>query len=189
MATQVADPDVLAHCVAIVAANNERDGEALMRLAERLRFGEVIAYSPLLKPAPFAHRLVFFLVHFDFPPTHKTQLLNHLRHSGSVSLCYAPVVAFLRDASVDEVRASIEMGFDDVINVPAEGASIAMRLAAQIGREHVYIETRNYLGPDRFRMDDPARGRAAEPHAQLAILRTVENGVNIVRREEIGKRG
>lgn len=191
MHTHPADPGVLAHCVAIVVAKNERDGEALMRLAERLRFGDVVAYTPTLGPAPFAHRLVFFLVYFDFEHADKVQLLNNLRHSGSVSLCYAPVIVFLRDASVEQVRASIEMGFDDVINVPAEGADIATRLAAQIGRERLYIETRVYLGADRHRLDHRARNavrrQAEEPHARLTILRTVEAGVHIVRREGVRK--
>lgn len=187
MHTQPADPSVLAHCVAIVVAQNQVDGAALMRLAERLRFGDIIAWTPTLKHDQFSHRLVFFLVHFDFEDGAKTALLKVLRHSGSVSLCYAPVVVFLRSASGGQVRACVEMGFDDVINVPAEGPEIATRLAAQIGREQLYIETRNYIGPDRHRMDHLAAAaqprQAEEPHARLIILRTVEEGVHIVRRE------
>ena len=181
------DPDVLAHCVAIIVSKNEHDGEALMRLAHRLRFGEVIAYSPKLRAEQFNQRLAFFLVHFGFEDSSRTQLLKTLRHSASVSLCYAPVVLFLREAGPEQVRAGIETGFDDVINVPAEGPDIAMRLAGQIGREQLYIETRNYIGPDRHRMDHiepkPRPRQAEEPHARLIVLRTVQNGVHIVRRE------
>mgnify|MGYP000495033356 CR=1 FL=1 len=107
-------------------------------------------------------------------------------------LCYAPVVVFLRNGSVEQVRDCVEMGFDDVINVPAEGPEIATRLAAQIGREKLYIETRNYIGPDRHRLDHlipTAQPRKAEePHTRLIILRTVEAGVHIVRREGAQKR-
>ncbi len=185
------DPDVLAYCVALVVASNQRDTEALMRLAHKLRFGDIVAYSPALGHAPFAHRLVFFLVHFDFADADRVALLHSLRHSGSVSLCYAPVVMFLRDATDEQVRASVEMGFDEVINVPAEGRGMATRLAAQIGRDHLYIETRTYLGPDRYRLDQqhgrPPR-QLSEPHARLFIRRTVEAGVHIVRREGVPKR-
>jgi DNA-binding NarL/FixJ family response regulator len=191
MRAQPVDTSVLAHCVAIVVSQNKEDGEALMRLAERLRFGAVIAHSPKLKPEPFNHRLVFFLVHFDFANTARMQLLRDLRHFPSVSLAYAPVVMFLRDASAAQIRAGIEMGFDDVINVPGEGPDIAHRLASQIGREHLYVETRTYLGPDRHRMDrfgpGPAQRQAEEPHARLFIMRTVEEGVHIVRREDVHK--
>ena len=187
MHTQPADPSVLAHCVAIVVARNERDGEALMRLAGRLRFGTILAHGARLGHDMFNHRLVFFLVHFDFEDAARMQLLNSLRHAASVSLCYAPVVMFLRDASAVQVRSCIAQGFDEVINVPAEGPEIATRLAAQIGREHLYIETRNYIGPDRHRMDHligtPSDRQPEEPHARLIILRTVEAGVQIVRRE------
>lgn len=189
MHAHAVDPSVLAHCVAIVVSQNERDGEALMRLAERLRFGDVVAYSAKLGHDHFNHRLVFYLIHFDFEEAARAPLLTKLRHSASVSLSYAPAVIFLRDASAAQVRACVELGFDEVINVPAEGADIAMRLAGQIGREHLYVETRNYLGPDRHRMDrlghKPAVRQPEEPHARLSILRTVEDGVHIVRREGV----
>jgi len=187
MHTPPADPSVLAHCIAIVVAQHERDGAALMRLAERLRFGTVLAYDARAGHDMFNHRLVFFLVHFDFDDAARRQLLGSLRNSASVSLCYAPVVMFLRDGSAEQVGACVAQGFDEVINVPAEGPEIATRLAAQIGREHLYIETRNYIGPDRHRMDHlqgaPGDRQPEEPHARLIILRTVEAGVHIVRRE------
>ena len=66
MHTHPPDPAILAHCVALVVANNQPDTEALMRLAEKLRVGDIAAWSPTLGHAPFSHRLVFFLVHFDF---------------------------------------------------------------------------------------------------------------------------
>ena len=191
MHTYPPDPSVLAHCVALVVANNERDAEALMRLAEKLRFGDIAAWSPSLGHARFTHRLVFFLVHFDFNDADKLALLKSLRHSGSVTLCYAPVVIFLREASASQVLACVEMGFDDVINVPAEGMGMATRLAAQIGRDILYVETRTYLGPDRRRLDrkdhQPAQRPSEEPHARLIIRRTVEEGVHIVRREGVPK--
>lgn len=192
MHTQAGDPDVLAHCAAIVLAKDERDCAALMRLAEKLRFGAVVAHSPALGHDRFDHRLVFFLVHFDFEPEAKKKLLFDLRHAGSVSLCFAPVVLFLRAGSPEEIQAHIEMGFDDVISVPQDGRAMATRLAAQIGQEHLYIETRNYLGPDRHRRDQPGRSQVqrkqGEKHARLTILRTPEAGVHIVRRQTVDAR-
>jgi hypothetical protein len=191
MHSHPADPAILAHCVAIVRASNEADGEALMRLAEKLRFGSIRAHSVRLAPHSFDHRLVFFLVHFDFDVAARLQVIKAARQSGSVSLSFAPVILFLREAKPDEVQANIELGFDDVINVPEDGRVMATRLASQIDREHLYIETRNYLGPDRHRLDhlrpvQPNRP-AEEPHARLTILRTVEHGVQIVKRQEAHK--
>jgi len=185
------DPSILAHCVAIVLARDERDGAALMRLAEKLRFGAIVAHSPALGHERFDHRLVFYLVHFDFEPEAMHKLLFDLRHAGSVSLSFAPVVLFLREGSAEDIQHHIEMGFDDVISVPEDGRVIAMRLAAQIGQEHLYIETRNYLGPDRHRLDKPGAGpkrKSGEEHAQLTILRTPEQGVHIVRRVTVKAR-
>ena len=92
------DPSILAHCVAIVLARDERDGAALMRLAEKLRFGAIVAHSPALGHERFAHRLVFYLVHFDFEPEAMDKLLFDLRHAGSVSLSFAPVVCVHRNS-------------------------------------------------------------------------------------------
>ncbi len=183
------DPDVLAHCAAIVLADDERNRAALMSLAEKLRFGAILAHSPALGQERFNHRLVFFLVHFDFSMERRKALLRELRHAGSVSLCFAPVVLFLRDGTQEDIQGNVELGFDDVINVPQDGRAIATRLAAQIGQEHLYIETRHYLGPDRHRLDRPGQTprKALEEHAQLTILRTPEAGVHIVRRQVVAK--
>lgn len=182
------DPTVLAHCVAIVLAKDERDGAALMRLAEKLRFGAVVAHSPALGHDRFDHRLIFYLVHFDYDVEGMQKLLYDLRHGGSVSVSFAPVVLFLRQGSAEDIQHHVEMGFDEVISVPEEGRVIATKLAAQIGQEHLYIETRNYLGPDRHRLDSPGHKRKPmEEHAQLTILRTPETGVHIVRRQVVAK--
>jgi PleD family two-component response regulator len=184
------DPSVLAHCVAIVLSRDQRDGAALMQMAEKLHFGAVVAFSPSMSHDRFNHRLVFYLVHFDFETEAMQKLLVDLRHAASVSLSFAPVVLFLREGSDADVQRHIEMGFDDVINVPEDGRVIATRLAAQIGREHLYIETRNYLGPDRHRLDRPGSGhrKPVEEHAELTILRTPEAGVHIVRRVTVKAR-
>lgn len=191
MHDQAGDPAVLAHCVAIVMAKDERDCAALMRLAEKLRFGAIVAYSPALGHDRFDHRLVYFLVHFDYEIEAKRKLLFDLRHAGSVSLCFAPVVLFLRAGSPEDIRAHLDMGFDDVISVPQDGRVMATQLAAQIGQERLYIETRTYLGPDRRHKDRPARapmpGDESSKHARLTILRTPEAGVQIVRRETVDK--
>lgn len=191
MHTHPADPSILAHCVAIVRAGNDTDGSALMRLAEKLRFGAVLGPTTKVVPHDYDHRLVFFLVHFDLDVAARRLALQAVRQSGSVSLSFAPVVLFLREAKPEEVLANVELGFDDVINVPEDGRVMATRLATQIGQEHLYIETRNYLGPDRHRLDrhqpvTPNR-KPEEPHARLTILRTVEAGVAIVRRQEAHK--
>jgi hypothetical protein len=186
------DPTILAHCVAIVLAKDERDGVALMRLAEKLRFGAIVAHSPALGHDRFDHRLVFYLVHFDFEVEAMKKMLVDLRHAGSVTLSFAPVVLFLREGSPEDIQHHIEMGFDEVISVPEDGRTIATKLAAQIGQEHLYIETRNYLGPDRHRRDKPGvrpHRKPVEEHARLTIMRTPEAGVHIVRRETVKVKG
>lgn len=181
---------MLAHCVAIVHARDEANAIALMRLAEKLRFGAIVAASPKLGHERFDHRLVFCLVHFDIDAEARKKLVFDLRHAASVSLAYAPIVLFLRDATPEEITDNIELGFDDVISVPEDSIVVGGRLATQIGQHHLYVETRHYLGPDRHRLDKPgvgARRKPEEEHAQLTILRTPEGGVQIIRRQVVAK--
>lgn len=186
----VADPDNLAYCVAITHAQEHANRVALMQLAEKLRFGAIVAASPDLGHDRFDHRLVFNLVHFDVDEEARGKLVHQLRHAPSVSLAYAPVVIFLLNPHPHDIAHNVELGFDEVIGLPESGRAIRTRLAGQIGQEHLYIETRHYLGPDRYRLDPPGiyRGKPEEEHTRLTILRTPEEGVQIKRRQVGGKK-
>ena len=136
-------------------------------------------------------RVVLDLVHFAIGMEAKRQLLERVRHAGSVNICFAPVVLFLQDGPGDVMLEYIEMGFDDVICLPENSRIVGARLAAQIGQEHTYVETRRYLGPDRRRMELPSHSRPERTddhdYTNLTVLRTPEMGVQILRRQLIVK--
>jgi len=188
MTAQDEDGLGLAACEAIAVARSEPDCEALMVLARRVGFGAVHGFTdPREASAVQAHRLLFFLVHFALTPEAKAQFLRQVRSAATINLCFAPVVVFLPDGPGDRVIEHIRMGFDDVICLPENSRVLAARLAAQIGQEQLYIETRTYLGPDRRRMEladhtHPARTGDTE-HTRLTILRTPEHGVQVLRRQ------
>lgn len=187
-----ADPDSLAHCVAIVAAPNAFDSEALISLGQKLKFGAVSDSSHFSGNDWHAHRLLFFLVHYGIGVEAKRKLLHKVRHAGSVNICFAPVVLFLQNGRPEEVSEHIEMGFDDVVSLPEDAHALRLRLAGQIGREQTYIETRTYLGPDRRRLEPPGHSHPdrsdGEEHARLTLLRQPEEGVQILRRQVVHKR-
>lgn len=187
MLAHEADPSVLAHCAAIVIAHDEHDTAALVTLGEKVGFGMVSGSSQFSGNDWHIHRVLFFLVHYGIGPEAKRQLLDRVRRASSVNICFAPVVLFLQDGPGDEMLEYIEMGFDDVICLPENSHILSTRLASQLGQEHLYIETRTYLGPDRRRMELPGHShpeRTGEyEHTKLAVLRTPEMGVQILRRQ------
>lgn len=178
----------LARCSAIALAPSEPDLEALMTLARRLGFGSVHGFTdPEEASAVPSYNLLFFLVHFALSTEGKKRFLKQLRRAATINVCFAPVVVFLPDGPGDQVIEHIGMGFDDVISLPENSRVLAARLAAQVGREQLYIETGSYLGPDRRRMEraehsHPARTGETE-HTRLTIVRTPEQGVQVLRRQ------
>lgn len=178
----------LARCSAIALAPSEPDCEALMTLARRLGFGSVHGFTePEKAGAVPSHNLLFFLVHFALTTEDKKRFLKQLRRAPTINVCFAPVVVFLTDGPGEQVAEHINMGFDDVISLPQDSRVLAARLAAQVGREQLYIETGTYLGPDRRRLERPEHShpeRTGETeHTRLTILRTPEQGVQVLRRQ------
>lgn len=173
----------LSSCGAIAIAQDDRGSSALLALGRRVGFGTVVDYSQLAEVDP--KLLPFFLMHYGIGDAAKSHLIKKLRSSASAVLRFAPIVLFMPDGPVDEMIQFIEMGFDDVICLPEKSDVLAARLAGQIGQERVFIETPDYLGPDRRRMDlatheNPKRRPGGSSHTRLTIIRQPGSGVEIV---------
>lgn len=184
-----ADPLVLAHCAAIAVARDDFDSEALISIGQKVGFGAVADFSHFTHNDWQAHPLLFFMVHYGIGLTAKRALLDRVRHASSVNICFAPIVLFMQDGPGEEVIKYIEMGFDDVICLPEDGHVLSARLATQIGREHLYVETRTYLGPDRRRLEPPGHTHPERTgdheYARLTLLRNPEEGVQVLRRQVV----
>ena len=189
MHAHIADPHLLAHCVAIAVAHDDFDSEALISIGRKVGFGAVADFSHFSGNDWHAHPLLYFLVHYGIGSAAKRALLDKVRHASSVNICFAPVVLFLQGGPAEEALEYIEMGFDDVIRLPEDSHVLSARLATQIGQEHVYIETHSYLGPDRRRMEPPGQshpGRTGKhDYTNLTLLRSPELGVQILRRQTV----
>jgi hypothetical protein len=187
-----ADPLLLAHCAAIAVAHDAFDSAALVSLGEKVGFGSVADFAHFTGNDWHARRLLFFLVHYGIGLTAKQKLLDNVRHAGSVNICFAPIVLFLQGGSAEDTIRYVGMGFDDVIRLPEDGHELSMRLAMQIGREHLYVETRDYLGPDRRRLEAPGHTHPERTgnhdHTLLTVFRHPEEGVHILRRQVIHAR-
>jgi len=186
MLAGAAETRLLGHCAAIVVAHDAHDCASLLALGERVGFGSVTAFSQTPGEDP-DHHLPFFLVHYGLGNAAKKLLLSRLRSSSSDNVRFAPIVLFMADGPSEEVLFYIGMGFDDVICLPENSHILASRLSTQICQEHLFVETRTYLGPDRRRMELPGQthpDRAGDyEHAKLTIIRKPGVGTQVTRRQ------
>lgn len=182
-----AETGLLGGCDAIVVAHDEQVGAALLALAERVGFGSVTTLSDAPHGADTDRGLTFFLMHYGLGNAAKKLLLSRLRSTPSDNVRYAPIVLFIPDGPSEEILFYIGMGFDDVICLPENSHIVASRLATQIGQEHLYIETRTYLGPDRRRMELPGESHPEREgdyeHTKVTIVRKPGAGVKVIRRQ------
>ena len=187
MPADIAEAGLLSACAAIVVAHDERDSATLVALGGRVGFGSVTPFAQATLDNDPAHRLPFFLVHYSLGNAAKKLLLSRLRGAPSDNIRFAPIVLFIPDGPSEEILFYIGMGFDDVICLPENSHILASRLSTQIGQEHMFVETRTYLGPDRRRMElaghtHPDRAGDYE-HTKLTIIRKPGVGVRIARRQ------
>lgn len=192
MSASVAVPNLLTNCAAMVVAHDRAGSATLISMGHKVGFGAVGDSSNFVNDWN-VHKLLFVLVHYDLGNDAKQQLLDSIRHAGSTDVSFAPVILFLPDGPFDEILQYIEMGFDDVICLPEKSHVLATRLGKQVGQEHTYIETRTYLGPDRRRMELSGHNPAAHTrtgdrdHTNLTVLRSPDQGVQILRRQLVVK--
>jgi len=187
MPADTAQAGLLSACAAIVVAHDEPNSASLVALGGRVGFGSATPFAQASLDNDPAHRLPFFLVHYGLGNAAKKLLLSRLRGAPSDNIRFAPIVLFIPDGPSEEILFYIGMGFDDVICLPENSHILASRLSTQIGQEHMFIETRTYLGPDRRRMELPGDthpDRAGDyEHAKLTIIRKPGVGVRIARRQ------
>ncbi|RYE49472.1 MAG: response regulator [Hyphomicrobiales bacterium] len=177
-------------CRAYVMAANLRDSLALETAAHHLGFGEVVC--GLDSPAHAGHpgtTITYFFLDYRMRDEELVDTLAAIREERSSRLCYSPVILFTADQAAETVVRYVRFGFDDVISLPARRDELAERLADQLYGEQLYIETKDYFGPDRRRLDRGAELRLGiSPHTRLVFERDPRRGVRVLDREVRGHR-
>lgn len=184
---------MLSLCRAYVIAHTSAQNRSLVALAERAGFGFVGTVLGERRVAIEAERgeVVYFLVHHKLSDTTMSSIIRLLRSSEDDAIRYAPIVLVIGDCPFETILKYVKFGYDDIIALPEKRESIVARLQNQLGNEQLYVETDDYLGPDRRRMElamvGDTRRHPDTPHVRLTILRTPEQGVRIIRRQIAGR--
>ena len=184
---------MLSLCRAYVIAQTPAQNRSLVSLAERAGFGFVGTVLGERRVTIEAERgeIVYFLVHHKLSDGTMSSIIRLLRDNDDDAIRYAPILLIIGDCPFETILKYVRFGYDDIIALPEKRESIVARLQNQLNNEQFYVETDDYLGPDRRRMELGAasdRRRADSPHARLTIQRTVEHGVRVLRRLYAGQR-
>lgn len=177
------------HCRAFVIAANPVETRALELTAHNLGFGEVA--SRLSGSGVISSRaaITYFLIDYRLSDNELLDVIEAVREERSARLCYSPVILFTDDCPYATMVKYVRFGFDDVIGLPQSRDALAERLAEQLDSEQVYVEAKDYLGPDRRRLDHGAELRVGiSSHTRVTFLRDTRHGVRVLRREERGHR-
>jgi hypothetical protein len=180
--------EMLSECNAFIVAPKGEETAQLMRLAERVGFGDIASPS---SPHHQSYPLTFFILHYRLSEMAMLRVIDGVRGSDDRDTRYAPIVLFTDDCPVERLLDYIQLGFDDVIALPEKREVLEARLSAQLNTDHLYYETDNYLGPDRRRMEVPShrdeRRTGITPFTTLIVRRDSAQGVSVQRRHTIGQ--
>jgi DNA-binding response OmpR family regulator len=177
------------HCRAFIAADNPNVAEVMGTMARNLGFGEIASQYPRVAMRGEHIHLTYFFADGRTEDQALLELLETVREQKRQKLCFSPVILLTEDDSPRIELKYTRFGFDDVIALPLALDMLAKRLAEQVDRPQLYVETKDYLGPDRRRLDFGAELRiAASPYTQILFDRDPQHGVHIHEREQRGYR-
>ena len=149
----------------------------LAEFSRQVGFGAIInpdaQETAVARPGP----ITFLLIDTRTPLEQMRSVIRPLRRAADINLRFAPVIAVGPPLTELQMRQFASEGFDDMLALPMNFASAAMRLEHQLLRTHTYFETADYLGPDRRRFSQ------REPTMQGSYLlyhvhRDIKHGVS-----------
>jgi PleD family two-component response regulator len=185
---------MLSQCRAYVVAQTSVQNRSLVTLASRAGFGSVASAldgQPLLSGTS-SSELVFFFLHYRLTDEAKRAVIERLRASVEDTVRFAPILLIIDDQPFETFLRYVQFGFDDIITLPEKQQILVDRLMGQLNADHLYVQSEDYLGPDRRRMEvgtaaGPSRREADTPHVRLTIHRSPDHGVQVRRREFAGR--
>lgn len=175
----------LEKCSGLIICREAYKATQMLELADDLGFGACALHSDA--DQVINSFMPFYLVDDGIPDAIKLRIVQSLRASDEPRKKYAPVILLLPRGPAYKSIFYFEMGFDDVLFLTDGLASMRARLAEQLAREVVFIETKHYFGPDRRRVErvsrgDPRRRPGGSTHTKLVVFRDPLTGPRVERR-------
>lgn len=179
---------MFSQCRAFVIATTQAESRVLELMGQHLGFGEVVSSAGGAR-SELRTNLTFFFVDYRMDDDAMADVIEAVREDHRGKLSYSPILLFSEDGSTAYKRKYVHFGFDDVIELPASRDALVSRIGAQLYSDQLYIETKDYFGPDRRRMDAGSDLRVtASAYTQVLFDRDPRRGVHVIARERRGHR-
>lgn len=176
-------------CNAFIVGVTERQNASLAALAHKVGFASVVdaLHQERRLAGSSSQGINYFFLHYKVDDFAKKSVISTIRASDSAAVRFAPIVLIIDDCPFETVLSYVQFGFDDVISLPEKADVMAQRLAGQLNMSHLYIETADYLGPDRRRMErsidrHEMRGKGERSHIRYLIRRNPDAGIEILQK-------
>jgi hypothetical protein len=176
---------MLSACKAVVIGKTEAQLGFLKSFANKCGFA--LVEEPATGDIPSPETMIsYVLVHHKVGDEVLGAITRAIRGGGK-DVCFSPIVVIADDCTFEKIAHFVQLGVDDVITLPEKRDVLVQRLCAQLWSEHLYVETENYFGPDRRRLEtgshvDPRRVGMTS-YARFIIQRIPERGTKIVRHQ------
>jgi len=171
---------ILPMCKAIAVGRTSAQTAFMQGVAHKCGFGLVEDTSHDI-PSPDA-RIAFFLAHYQMGDDLLGKLVQQVRQAPGQTR-FSPVILFSDDCSFEQVIKYVHLGFDDVLSLPDKKEMLIQRLNNQLLRQIMYVETADYFGPDRRRLEvdgySHQRRLGLGGHARYYFRRLPDAGVQI----------
>lgn len=175
-------------CRAFIIATRPAESRVLELTAARLGFGEIVSSIGGATGRPLSN-LTFFFIDYRVDDQSMADIIATIRVDRRGKLRYSPILLLIQDGSTARRLKYVRFGFDDVIALPLSLDALASRLAIQLNSDRVYLETKDYFGPDRRRLDAGAELRiGTSVYTRVLFERNPSRGVHVIQREERGYR-
>lgn len=175
-------------CRAFIVATTQAESRVLELMAQHLGFGGITSSTGEARGSVRANVTFFFVGHRMDDPA-MADVIEAVREDHRGKLSYSPILLFTEDGSTACKRKYVHFGFDDVIELPAPRDTLVSRIGAQLYSDQLYVETKDYFGPDRRRLDSGAELRiGASAYTQVLFERDPRRGIHVISRERRGHR-
>ena len=180
---------------AYVVGSQGGPGAALMDMAQGLGFSGVAPYVGIKAAEQQVQQnpICYFLFSAVDDVRSLRGIAETIRFSPGRRLRFSPLIYFAESPSLEFIGACINMGFDDVITLPFTPRRVLDRIARQVDNSFIYYETSGYFGPDRRGRETGShhmgKQRTGGPFRRFEIIRSITNGINIVRDDQFTARG
>jgi CheY-like chemotaxis protein len=114
-------------------------------------------------------RFDFLICDINMKPMNGKRFTKHIRTSPETWEPTIPIIICTGHAEIEHIRDARDAGADEILRKPINVLNLYERIRAIIERPRPFIESANYIGPDRRRTKVPYKGEERRQVSPLEV--------------------